>query len=117
MDFAWLKPVNEVIDRDHPDWDYWQEVLAVERIVEGVAAQPPEAPPPMPRTPRSVELPPIALAVSREEAAALLSISVDTFERHVLPELRVVQVGRRQLVTIRELEAWLTSNEARSLRG
>ena len=114
MDFAWIKPLeNAVIDRDHPDWEYWQEVEATERIVDGV-----EEPPAMPRPPRPPEgPPPVALAVSREEAAALLSVSVDTFERHVLPDLRVVQVGRRQLVPIRELEAWLTANTARALRG
>lgn len=116
MDFAWLKPLEDgVIDRDHPDWEYWQEVLAVERIVDGVEERA-EAPP-MPREPRPVEVPPVALAVSREQAAALLSVSVDTFERRVLPDLRVVQVGRRQLVPIRELEAWLASNSARALRG
>lgn len=111
--FAWIKPLEDgVIDRDHPDWEYWQEVLAVERIVDGV-----EEPPAMPRAPRPVEVPPIALAVSREEAAALLSISVDTFERRVLPELRVVQLGRRQVFPVRELEAWLASKSARALRG
>lgn len=119
MDFAWLRPVDGVIDREHPDWEYWEEVLAVERIVDGVEerAEAPLAMPRTPREPRTVDVPPVALAVSREEAAALLSISVDTFERHVLPDLRVVQVGRRQLVTIRELESWLTSNSARALRG
>jgi hypothetical protein len=115
MDFAWIKPLDAaIIDRDHPDFEYWEEVQATERIVFGGPAEAP----PMPRPPRRPEgPPPIVLAVGREQAAALLSISVDTFERHVLPELRVVQVGRRQLVTIRALEAWLASNEARALHG
>ncbi len=112
--FAWVRQ-PAVIDADHPDYDTLIELDDVERWIADGAPSPDPAPT-MPSTPATVELPAVALAVSRDEAAALLSISVDTFERRVLPDLRVVQVGRRQLVPVRELEAWIASKSARALR-
>lgn len=47
----------------------------------------------------------IALTVA--EAAETLGVSRDTFERHVMPELSLVRVGRRLLVPKKELERWL----------
>ncbi|MGH3042903.1 MAG: helix-turn-helix domain-containing protein [Gaiellaceae bacterium] len=47
------------------------------------------------------------IALSIEEAAAALSISRDSFERHVMAEVGLVQVGRRVIVPRRELERWL----------
>jgi excisionase family DNA binding protein len=55
------------------------------------------------------------MALSIEEAAATLSLSRDTFERHVVPQLRVVRVGRRLLVPVRELEQWLELEAAEPL--
>ena len=55
------------------------------------------------------------LALRREEAAASLGMSVDSFERFVQPELRLVRKGRLRLVPIRELERWLEQNAARTL--
>ena len=55
------------------------------------------------------------MALSIEEAAATLSLSRDTFERHVVPQLRVVRVGRRLLVPVRELEQWLEQEAAEPL--
>ncbi len=46
----------------------------------------------------------------------MLSVSVDTFERRVLPDLRVVNLGRRVLIPVRELEVWLEANAARALK-
>jgi excisionase family DNA binding protein len=57
------------------------------------------------------------LAVSPEEAAAMLSMSRDHFDRHVRDDLRVVRAGRRVLVPVRELERWVEQNAARSLEG
>lgn len=48
-----------------------------------------------------------ALAMSREEAAQQLGVSVDSFERHVQPHLRTVRVGRRVLVPLTSLRAFL----------
>jgi hypothetical protein len=53
-----------------------------------------------------------ALAVSREEASNLIGISLDTFEEHVLPHLRVCKIGRRVVVPVKELGRWLDANSA-----
>jgi excisionase family DNA binding protein len=53
------------------------------------------------------------LALSKAEAAQALGISVDFLEDHVLPELRVVRVGRRRLIPLAELERWLERHVAR----
>lgn len=116
MDYAWITSPAEVIDRDHPDYSFWAETDAIERLIAEGESPAEDSPAPLPERPETVAVPSIALAVSREQAAALLSISVDTFERRVLPELRVAQVGRRQLVPVRELEKWLSAKTARALR-
>lgn len=53
------------------------------------------------------------LAYSKPEAAAALGISVDSFERHVQPDLRVVRLGKLRLFPIQELERWLDEQAAR----
>jgi excisionase family DNA binding protein len=53
------------------------------------------------------------VALTREEAAAALGMSLDSFERHVQPSLRLVRLGRIRLVPIRELERWLEENAER----
>jgi hypothetical protein len=55
------------------------------------------------------------LAYSKVEAAKSLGLSVDSFERHVQPDLAVVYVGRRRLFPVRELERWLSMNASRVL--
>jgi hypothetical protein len=55
------------------------------------------------------------LALTRAEAAAAIGVSVDSFERYVQPELRLIRRGRLRLVAVRELERWLDSNAARTL--
>ena len=42
-------------------------------------------------------------------------MSVDFLEDHVLPELRVVRVGRRRLIPIVELERWLERHASRAI--
>jgi hypothetical protein len=51
------------------------------------------------------------------EAAQALGVSDETFDRHIRPGLRLVQLGRFSYVTIKELERWSDSNSARTLRG
>lgn len=46
------------------------------------------------------------LALSRDEAAASLGMSLDSFERWVQPELRLIRRGRMRLVPVAELERW-----------
>ncbi len=58
--------------------------------------------------PRSV--PRVALTI--DEAAGALGMSRDHLERHVLPDLRVIRVGRRLLVRVAELERWAQRHEA-----
>jgi hypothetical protein len=55
------------------------------------------------------------LALSREEAAAALGMSLDSFERHVQPTLRLVRLGRMRLVPVREIERWLEENAGRAV--
>ncbi len=53
------------------------------------------------------ELAPIPrLALTREEAAAAIGMSLDSFERHVQPHVRLLRLGRLRLVPVRELERW-----------
>lgn len=52
------------------------------------------------------------ILVSKELAARLLSISVDTFERAVMPDIRVVRIGRRVLFSIADLGAWVEQHSA-----
>lgn len=55
------------------------------------------------------------LALSPDEAAASLGVSRDYLDRHVLPELRHVRLGRRRLIPVRELERWLDRSSSRAL--
>lgn len=57
------------------------------------------------------------LALSKVEAAESLGVSVDFFDEHIAPELRMVRRGRRRLVPVRELERWLDREAARPLEG
>ena len=52
------------------------------------------------------------LALTLDEAAVAIGVSRDHLERHVLPELRVIRVGRRIVVRLAELERWAERNEA-----
>jgi hypothetical protein len=55
------------------------------------------------------------LALTKAEAAEALSMSVDSLERYVMPELRVVRAGRLVLIAVDELRRWLERNAARTL--
>jgi excisionase family DNA binding protein len=57
------------------------------------------------------------LAVSPDEAAAILGVSRDYFDEHVIGELRVVRRGRRILVPLLEIERWLERNATRATVG
>jgi excisionase family DNA binding protein len=54
-------------------------------------------------------------ALTRSEAAASLGISLDSFERHVQSELRLVRRGRLRLVPVVELQRWLERAAALTL--
>ena len=55
------------------------------------------------------------LALDRSEAAAALGMSLDSFERHVQPTVRMVRLGRMRLVPISELERWLAEHAERTV--
>ncbi|HEX4519009.1 MAG TPA: excisionase family DNA-binding protein [Gaiellaceae bacterium] len=57
------------------------------------------------------------LALSPDEAAALLGVSRDYFDEHVIDELRIVRRGRRILVALSELERWLDRSATRATLG
>ncbi len=57
------------------------------------------------------------IALSPDEAAALLGVSRDYFDEHVIDELRIVRRGRRILVALAELERWLDRSATRATLG
>lgn len=57
------------------------------------------------------------VTLAKSEAALALGVSLDHFERHVLPSLRVIRCGRRVLIRVAELERWASENEAFLLVG
>ena len=57
------------------------------------------------------------IALSRVEAAASLGMSVDSFERHVQPDLKLIRRGKLRLVPVAELERWAGSNAERIEAG
>jgi excisionase family DNA binding protein len=58
---------------------------------------------------------PERLSYSKSEAAATLGVSVDFFDEHVQPEIRIVRCGRRRLVPRAELQRWLERSATRAL--
>ena len=52
----------------------------------------------------------LRLALTRTEAANSLGMSVDSFERYVQPEIRLIRRGTLRLVPVAELDAWLQKN-------
>jgi excisionase family DNA binding protein len=55
------------------------------------------------------------LGWSKAEAAEALGVSVDFFEEHVMPELRIVRRGRRRIIPLAELTRWLEQSAQRTL--
>jgi hypothetical protein len=60
-----------------------------------------------------VSITPIAL--SKVDAAAALGVSVDSFERHIQPDLKVIRRGRLRLFAVSELQRWATEAGERTL--
>ena len=51
-----------------------------------------------------------ALALSVEQACDALGVSWDTWRAHIEPDVRLVRLGRRKLIPVSELQAWLDRN-------
>jgi excisionase family DNA binding protein len=62
---------------------------------------------PAPHPSRSSPVAGPRLALSPDEAAALLGVSRDYLDEHVIHELRTVRRGRRILIALAEIEQWL----------
>jgi hypothetical protein len=56
------------------------------------------------------------VTLTRSEAAQALDMSLDSFERHVQPELRLIRRRKLRLVPIVELERWAESAAERTAR-
>jgi len=50
------------------------------------------------------------IALTREEAAHALGMSLDSFERHVQAEVRLIRRGKLRLVPVSEIQRWAESN-------
>lgn len=46
------------------------------------------------------------VALTREEAAHSLGMSLDSFERHVQPEVKIIRRGKLRVIPVAELERW-----------
>jgi hypothetical protein len=57
----------------------------------------------------------LRLALTRAEAAEAIGMSLDSFERYVQADLRLIRRGRIRLVPIGELERWLAENAERPM--
>lgn len=57
------------------------------------------------------------IALSKTEAAAALSMSVDSFERYVQSDVRCIRRGRLRLFPRVELERWANENAERTLEA
>ena len=56
-----------------------------------------------------------ALALTVEQAAAALSASWDTLHAEIEPELKIIRLGRRKLIPVSELQAWLERHSEKVL--
>lgn len=56
-------------------------------------------------------------ALTRAEAADSLGMSVDSFERFVQGDVRLIRRGRLRLVPTSELERWVAQNASPTLEG
>lgn len=55
------------------------------------------------------------VAVQKPDAARLLGLSLDSFERYAQPDLKVIRRGRLRLFPVAELERWANENAERVL--
>ena len=63
----------------------------------------------------SVQLAMRPVALPKPAAAAALGMSVDSFERYVMADIRCIRLGRLRLFPVAELERWANDNAERTL--
>jgi excisionase family DNA binding protein len=54
-------------------------------------------------------------ALTPDEAATSIGVGRSFFYEHILPDLRVIRLGRKRLIPMRELEAWTERAASRIL--
>jgi hypothetical protein len=57
------------------------------------------------------------LALSVEQACLALGVSWDLWREHIEPEIKLVRIGRRKLIAVRELERWLDEHAETALES
>jgi len=55
------------------------------------------------------------VALTRIEAAAALGIGIDSFDRHVAADVRMIRRGRLRMIPVSELERWATEQAERTI--
>jgi hypothetical protein len=55
------------------------------------------------------------IAITREDAAATLGMSLRSFETYVQPSLPILRLGRMRLVPVAALERWAVENAEQTL--
>jgi hypothetical protein len=60
---------------------------------------------------------PPRIALTKQEAAAAIGVSIDFFEQHIQSDLKLVRQGRKVLVPVAELERWVNEHASRTLGG
>lgn len=53
------------------------------------------------------------VAVCKQDAASALGMSVDSFERYVMADVRCIRRGKLRLFPVSELERWADENAER----
>jgi hypothetical protein len=55
------------------------------------------------------------VALTKPESADALGMSVDSLERYVCPQVRIIRRGRLVLIPVAELERWADANASKTL--
>jgi hypothetical protein len=66
---------------------------------------------------RAIVSPVPRLALTKPEAALALGMSVDSLERYVIPDVKVIRKGKLVLIHVDELARWCRENSERTLEG
>jgi hypothetical protein len=56
-----------------------------------------------------------ALALTKTEAARSLGVSMRSFDKYVMPDVKIIRRGSMVLIPVRELERWAEDSAERTL--
>jgi hypothetical protein len=110
-----FRATNEVIDRDHPDFEYLDEERRIQEWMDAGAPSDEQ-----PSEPDAVSAPPVPVhlqvAVDKKGAGALLGgKSEDWIEKHVLPHVSTIRPSRSVLIPRDEVDRWSRENSGKAL--